>query len=47
VTILTLSREKRAAVSRRTLDAFAGKRRGSHLSFASADLLRKVLTAKR
>jgi len=47
VKILTLSLAKREAVSRRTLDAFAGKRRGSHISFASADLLWKVLSAKR
>jgi predicted transcriptional regulator len=37
----------RQAVKQRALDAFSGKRRGAHISFASADLLWKVLTAKR
>lgn len=44
---VTLSLAKREAVTRRVLDAFSGKRRGAHISFASADLLWKVLTAKR
>jgi predicted transcriptional regulator len=44
---VTLSLAKRETVTRRALDAFSGKRRGSHISFASADLLWKVLTAKR
>ncbi len=44
---VTLSLAKRKAVTRRALDAFSGKRRGAHISFASADLLWKVLTAKR
>lgn len=44
---VTLSLTTRESVTRRALDAFAGKRRGAHISFASADLLWKVLTAKR
>jgi predicted transcriptional regulator len=43
----TLSLATRETVTRRALDAFSGKRRGAHISFASADLLWKVLTAKR
>jgi len=44
---VTLSVADRRAVKQRALDAFSGKRRGAHISFASADLLWKVLTAKR
>lgn len=44
---VTLSVATRQAVKQRALDAFAGKRRGAHISFASVDLLWKVLTAKR
>jgi predicted transcriptional regulator len=44
---VTLSLATRETVSRRAVDAFSGKRRGAHISFASADLLWKVLTAKR
>jgi predicted transcriptional regulator len=44
---VTLSLAKRETVTRRALDAFSGKRRGAHISFASTDLLWKVLTAKR
>jgi len=44
---VTLSVASRQTAKQRALDAFAGKRRGSHISFASADLLWKVLTAKR
>src|SRR5438046_10370589 len=44
---VTLSVARRETVTRRGLDAFSGKRRGAHISFASADLLWKVLTAKR
>jgi predicted transcriptional regulator len=44
---VTLSVANRQAVRQRALDAFSGKRRGAHISFASADLLWKVLTAKR
>jgi predicted transcriptional regulator len=44
---VTLSLATRETVTRRALDAFTGKRRGTHISFASAGLLWKVLTAKR
>ena len=44
---VTLSVAGRRAVSVRALDALSGKRQGAHISFASADLLWKVLTAKR
>lgn len=44
---VTLSVAEREAVKRRALEAFSGKRRKAHISFASADLLWKVLTAKR
>jgi predicted transcriptional regulator len=44
---VTLSLAARETVTRRALDAFSGKRRGAHISFASADLLWKLLTAKR
>ena len=44
---VTLSLADRQAVKQRALDALSGKRRGAHISFASADLLWKVLTAKR
>ncbi len=44
---VTLSVADRQAVQRRALAAFSGKRQGAHISFASADLLWKVLTAKR
>ena len=44
---VTLSVTTREGVTRRALDAFSGKRRGAHISFASADLLWEVLTAKR
>lgn len=44
---VTLSVANRQAVKQRAIEAFSGKRRGAHISFASADLLWKVLTAKR
>lgn len=44
---VTLSVADRQAVKQRALEAFSGRRRGAHISFASADLLWKVLTAKR
>ena len=44
---VTLSIANRQAVKQRALDAFSGKRRGAHISFASPELLWKVLTAKR
>jgi predicted transcriptional regulator len=34
-------------VTRRALDAFKGKKRGARISFATPELLWKVLTAKR
>ncbi|MFY9316094.1 MAG: DNA-binding protein [Burkholderiales bacterium] len=34
-------------MKQRALEAFSGKRRRTHISFASADLLWKVLTTKR
>jgi len=43
---VTLSVANRQAVKQRALDAFSGKRRGAHISFASANLLWRVLTAK-
>ena len=45
--IVTLSVANRDAVKRRALEAFSGKRRGAHISFASADLLWRVITVKR
>jgi predicted transcriptional regulator len=44
---VTLSVANRQAVKQRAVDAFSGRRRGAHISFASDDLLWKVLTAKR
>ena len=44
---VTLSVDTREGVTRRALEALSGKRRGAHISFASADLVWKVLTAKR
>ena len=44
---VTLSVANRQAVKQRALGAFSGKRRGAHISFASVDLLWKVLTSKR
>jgi predicted transcriptional regulator len=44
---VTLSVADRQAGKQRALDAFAGKRRGARISFASVDLLWRVLTAKR
>jgi len=44
---VTLSVANRQAVKQRALDALSGKRRGAHISFASVDLLWKVLTSKR
>lgn len=44
---VTLTVAKREAVTRRALETFSGKRRGAHISFESAGLLWKVLTAKR
>jgi predicted transcriptional regulator len=44
---VTLSVAGRQAVKQRALEAFSGRRHGVHISFASAGLLWKVLTAKR
>jgi predicted transcriptional regulator len=44
---VTFSVAPRGRVARRAVDAFSGKRGGAHVSFASAELLWKVLTAKR
>lgn len=44
---VTLSVANQEAVKRRALEAFSGKHRGAQISFASADLLWKVLTSKR
>lgn len=44
---VTFSLASQKAVNRRAREALSGKRRGAHISFASADLLWKVLTAKR
>ena len=44
---VTLSVASRQAVKQRALEAFSGKRHGAHISFASAELLWEVLTAKR
>lgn len=45
--IVTLSVASRADVTRRTLAAFDGREQGAHISFASAELLWRTLTAKR
>lgn len=44
---VTLSVATRQSVTRHAVDALSGRRRGAHISFASVDLLWKVLTAKR
>lgn len=44
---LTMDVATRAEVTRRALAAFAGKKQGYRLSFASPELLWKVLTVKR
>lgn len=44
---VTLSIASREEVTSRALAAFEGKRQGSHISFASVDLLWRTLTAKR
>ena len=44
---VTLSVASAEDVRRRALAAFNGKAQGAHISFASAELLWKVLTAKR
>lgn len=44
---VTLSVASREDVTRRALAAFDGKAQGSHISFASAELLWQTLTRKR
>lgn len=44
---VTLEVASRAEVTRRALDAFRGKRQGARISFATPELLWRVLTAKR
>ncbi len=45
--IVTLSVSSREAATRRALSALGGKMQGAHLSFASPELLWKVLSVKR
>jgi len=47
MSILTVTIAARENVSRRALAAWAGKPQGAHVSFASAELLWKVLGVKR
>ncbi|MGB8840510.1 MAG: transcriptional regulator [Aliidongia sp.] len=47
INIVTLSVATREAVTQRALAAFAGERQGAYISFASVELLWRVLTAKR
>jgi predicted transcriptional regulator len=44
---VTLSVASREGLAQRALAAFGGKMQGSHISFASADLLWQTLTRKR
>jgi predicted transcriptional regulator len=44
---VTLGIADRKAVARRTVDAFKGRKQGSHISFATPELLFRVLTNKR
>jgi predicted transcriptional regulator len=44
---VTLSVASRETVTKRALAAFAGRRQGAHISFASVDLLWRTLTKKR
>ncbi len=44
---VTMSVATRADVNTRALAAFAGKKQGAHISFASAELLWQTLTRKR
>ena len=47
MTTVTLSVASREDVTARALAAFNGESRGAHISFASAELLWRTLTAKR
>jgi predicted transcriptional regulator len=44
---VTLDVAGRDAVSRRTREAFGGRKQGAHISFARPELLFRLLTAKR
>ena len=44
---ITLQVEKLEQVKRRARDAFAGKKQGARISFATPELLFRLLTAKR
>lgn len=44
---VTFSIAERGGFTKRALAAFSGKRQGAHISFASEELLWKLLTAKR
>jgi predicted transcriptional regulator len=44
---VTLDVAKAASVKQRTLDAFKGRKQGSRISFATPELLFRLLTAKR
>lgn len=44
---VTLDVADRSAVSRRALEAFKGRKQGARISFASPELLFRVLTGKR
>ncbi len=44
---VTLGIANRETISRRTLDAFKGRKQGARISFATPELLFKLLTAKR
>lgn len=47
MTTVTLDVASRDAVSRRALEAFSGRRQGHRISFATPELLWRVLTARR
>lgn len=47
MSMVTLEVASAGAVRRRAADAFRGKRQGNRISFATPELLWKVLTAKR
>jgi len=47
MTTVTFSVADRKTVTRRVLAAFSGKRQGAHISFASQELLWKLLSTKR
>ena len=47
MTTVTLQVATRQDANRRTLDAFRGKKQGSRISFATPELLFRLMTAKR